>query len=811
MGNNARQRGGRSSRGVRRIAFTMTAPIAQRLFRPVPDGFHSRLAPVTAAALAALFITGHVLLLKETLDGIDSTNFILAIDGYDPSAHQPHPPGFPVHVALGRLVTSAYRAVVPASEHDLATAAASLRIWSALSGTLTVAAMMWLAIGTGLSRSRAALATALLTLSPLFWVTAMRPLSDVPGLLFAISSQALALAGFNRLRRSGALPNGDQSTAFVPTDYRWLAAAFVAGVAIGVRVQTSVLTLPLLVVLVTLYARRAGRRVLLPIIAAFLLGVFLWAVPLLLTLGGPSEYVRLLSTVAMDDVRGVEMLATSFSPRLVLAALARTFLIPWGSAAAGSLVLVASIVGGFELFRSNRRTLGVTLVIGAPYLTFHLLFQETASIRYALPVVPAVALLVAGAPVPRHRWLWVPILVLLIGGLAKTTVAAGAAYAATESPVARALADAGAQARDHSETPTLAFHHSVERAARGASWPGPILAAPVRYEWLQLAKHWLSGNRATIWFLGDGRRSDLALIDPAARRTINAYHWPIDAAPLLGGIQPPRVVWYEIKRPGWFLTRGWALTPEIAGVSTRDARQPGTDGAVGYIKRRSAPALMLIGGRNLGGPCDTAARVEVFIDGQQRASWTVQSRAAFTQWIPLEAGTLAGAGDYAHLRVVARDVAPEQRIVDVAVEQFDLQSAEQAMVGFGRGWHMPEIEETSGLAWRWTEEAAELRVESFGRDVELLIRGESPLRYFQQAPRVVIRVGDTEIASFLPTADFDWSVPLSGAILAAAGGLISIETDRSFVPDATTGNGDQRRLALRIFSASVVAKARPPA
>ena len=60
---------------------------------------------------------------------------------------------------------------------------------------------------------------------------------------------------------------------------------------------------------------------LLPIIAAFLLGVFLWAVPLLLTLGGPSEYVRLLSTVAMDDVRGVEMLATSFSPRLVLAAL----------------------------------------------------------------------------------------------------------------------------------------------------------------------------------------------------------------------------------------------------------------------------------------------------------------------------------------------------------------------------------------------------------------------------------------------------------------------------------------------------------
>jgi hypothetical protein len=95
-----------------------------------------------------------------------------------------------------------------------------------------------------------------------------------------------------------------------------------------------------------------------------------------------------------------------------------------------------------------------------------------------------------------------------------------------------------------------------------------------------------------------------------------------------------------------------------------------------------------------------------------------------------------------------------------------------------------------------------MSVEAFGQDVQLSIRGESPLRYFQVPPQVVVRAGGTTLASFRPTVDFDWTVRVPAAALAAADGQVTIETDRTFVPDDVTRNGDRRRLALRIFSVS---------
>ena len=753
-------------------------------------GNHARLTIVAVASLAVIFIAGHLPLMRETLDGIDSTNFVLAVDGYDPRLHQPHPPGFPVHVALGRVVTAAYRAIFSADE--IGTAATSLRLWSALSGSLTVVAMMWVALGVGLSRWRSAIATALLTVCPLFWMTAMRPLSDVPGLLFAMLSQALLFAA---------------STAGASRQSWWLAAAFAAGIAAGVRVQTMLLTLPLLALLAALHLRRSGVRPIALIVVAFVVGVLVWAVPLVISLGGPQEYVRLLTTVAADDVDGVELLATDFTPRLIALALTRTFLVPWGSILIGAVVIVAALAGAMNLIRHERRVLGLLAVMGAPYAAFHLLFQETASIRYALPLVPVVAMLIAGAVQVRRRWVWGSIVVALVIASATTSLSAAMAYAQSESPVARATEDAMHEARRLPLTRVFAAHHAVGRAIRAEHWPGSTLASPVRYEWLQLARYWLDGGRDPVWFFADHRRTDLALVDGAARRVIRAYEWPKQAATLLGGIQPPQVAWYEIALPGWFLMRGWALTPEVHGVSTRDRQGPGYEGALGYVRRRNLPAAMFIGGRNLGGPCDTAASIEVLIDGQQRASWTVPARASFLQRVALASGALAGNGDYAEVNVIARDVTGAERVVDVALEQFDVQSADTPMIGFDRGWHMPEHDTATSMTWRWTEDVAQIRLETFGRDVELSIRGESPLRYFQDPPRVVVQVGQTTVASFRPTDDFTWTGKISAAALASAEGRVVIETDRSFIPDEVSGNGDRRRLSLRIFEVSVAALA----
>lgn len=329
------------------------------------------------------------------------------------------------------------------------------------------------------------------------------------------------------------------------------------------------------------------------------------------------------------------------------------------------------------------------------------------------------------------------------------------------------------------------------------------LAAPVRYEWLEMARYWLEGGREPVSFLADVRRTDLALIDPASRTLIRTYRWPKNIEPLLGGIQPLGVSWYQISAPGWFLMEGWSLTPETNGTARRDGHAPGTTGIVGYVKRRDTGAVLMIGGRNLGGPCDTGATVEMSIDGTSRGTWEAKPQSSFLQVVTLAPGELRGNGDYAEIKVIARDAAGTARLVDVGIEDFDVQSPGNALVGFSGGWHMRELDPSSGVGWRWTEPAAELRAETFGRNAELVIRGESPLKYFATPPRVTVKAGGVRLASFRPDADFEWVIPVPAAVLASAEGRIALESDQWFVPDEVHDNGDRRRLALRVYSAEV--------
>src|SRR5712691_8721283 len=65
-----------------------------------------------------------------SLDDFDSVSFALALDHFDISLQQPHPPGFPVYVAVGRAV----RGIVGDSR-------AALTLVSAISGAAAVAAL----------------------------------------------------------------------------------------------------------------------------------------------------------------------------------------------------------------------------------------------------------------------------------------------------------------------------------------------------------------------------------------------------------------------------------------------------------------------------------------------------------------------------------------------------------------------------------------------------------------------------------------------------------------------------------------------
>jgi hypothetical protein len=223
--------------------------------------------------IAVLYLTAHVPFLAPSLEDIDSINFALGLRHFDPALHQPHPPGYPVYMLLGHIslpiverVTSAGRAAAEAR---------ALAIWSALGGAGCIVAAWFFFRGqaAGGRRQEGSMAhtglwaTLLLAAAPDFWMTGLRPMSDMPGLALAVAAQALMLRRGPEERRG---PFGSAVTA----------GSLLAGIATGIRVQSAVLTLPLLA-----FVMLEQRQFLKPFIA-FAIGCLAWSIPLPLPAAG---------------------------------------------------------------------------------------------------------------------------------------------------------------------------------------------------------------------------------------------------------------------------------------------------------------------------------------------------------------------------------------------------------------------------------------------------------------------------------------------------------------------------------------------
>jgi hypothetical protein len=87
--------------------------------------------------------------------------------------------------------------------------------------------------------------------------------------------------------------------------------------------------------------------------------------------------------------------------------------------------------------------------------------------------------------------------------------------------------------------------------------------------------------------------------------------------------------------------------------------------------------------------------------------------------------------------------------------------------------------------------------------VEVLLRGESPRKYFDTAPHVRLLAGAAEIATWQPTSDFEWRVKVPADAVRRASGVLTIETDRVYLPGKAEGTADARRLGLRLFDVDV--------
>lgn len=768
-------------------------------------------------ALVAIFVLGHLPFLAPTLEDIDSVNFALGLHDFDVAKHQPHPPGYPVFIFLARLARPVVSAVLPADAPRTTIDAHALAVWGTLLGGLALLVLARFFQALEQNERRAALATALTACAPLVWFDAARPMSNMAGLALVWVSQGLALSAWRgqpggpaphaglRLLRGSADRMAAPGVATAAVTRGFVCSAVIAGLAAGVRSQTVLSTLPLLLVVIGVAGVWRRREIWFGTGAGLVVGTLAWMVPLLVDTGGPSGYLAAFAAQAGEDLEGVDMLATNPSLRRLALGLVHTFVLPWGGWPLASLLLGLAVFGVVVLAVRDRRALLLLAASCVPYLLFHLWLQETVTTRYALPILPAVAY-AAVRGVDELASQLAPLLIgLLIAASLASVVPLQWLYARTGSPVSRAVAAIESEQRQETrETQVpVAMHHAFALALRGTPLASRALPSPPGRETAQVVTHFLEhGPFGQLWFLSDPRRTDLDRIDRTARRVHQRFRWGFSTEAVLGGVRPSDVDLVEVREPGWMVGEGWALTPELAGQAARAGRGLQKESLTAHARSRSGPARLMVGGRNLGGQQGSAVEFSLAIDDRPLETWTLPAEPGFfLKFWDLPAGALASTNAWLPLRVSAKAVDGAPALA--AIEQFDLQPPHVVMFGYDDGWYEPEFNPVTGRQWRWASESAALNVRSAGVGVRLRLTGATEFDGTGEPPTVRVRAGERELATVPNAGTVNIDVLVPASTLGLAKGRITVETSRVRIPADLGSSGDRRHLGLRVFSVEI--------
>ena len=457
-------------------------------------------------------------------------------------------------------------------------------------------------------------------------------------------------------------------------------------------------------------------------------------------------------------------------------------------------MLALAALGSVSLLVRDRRSLAAIVAMAAPYLAFHLLFQDTSFTRYAVPLVPG-RRLAGGKGVA-----WVAARAVLPAGAALALVAVSRRHADADRicPMPRAGRPGrrGNDAEAARDAPgALAMHQTFQRPLE-AELVGvhPQLPSPPRREWLELAKYWTQGHDAPMWFLADPRRSDLALVDPRSRHEVTAFRWGPAASPTFGGMRPAALDWVRIGRPGWFAEEGWALTPETAGMARLMGRGPHLGPITRTCSADAGARRVLVGRPQPRG--SRRSRRSIHARRGRRAwsqSWDV-APGFFLRTVDLPGGSprrrwpVRGAHD---------PVAPVsgEAPIPTAIEQFDLQRPASDDVGIRRGLARGRV-----LAG-----AGRLALDQRARRHSPRRRGDAAARHIAiRAARALFRRSERRVASAPARSEvatgsvsnentLTFDVPLD-AIVASDGRIVDRDT-QTFVPGGA-------RMARRIVAVS---------
>jgi len=735
---------------------------------------HPRRAAIAASlvGLAAVFLALHLRYLPASLEDVDSINFALGLHQFDVAHHRPHPPGYPVYIAIARVV----RSIV---DND----ATALALLSVLCGAFGVIAAGWLARRLWRERSLWDVVAAALTMTaPLYWFTSDRPMSDAVGLAAAIAIQSATL-GVTTVR--GAV-----------------AVSAAAGLAIGVRSQIVWLVVPLLawqLVRDQTGGHNVWRQARTKCLVGFAAGVAAWLIPLLWVTGGPLAYWRAVAEQGSEDLGGIRMLWTTPTLRELMDAAYFAFVAPWATWPTAAIVLTLAVIGAWIAARRDRTALWILALAFGPYLFFDAVFQETFTSRYALPLVVPVAWLAVNA---LRAWP-APIGVVTAIAIAMFHAHVGgrtiASYSRQPSPAFTMLADMRREETQTGVVPVVApdrrqqFDLRRPLVSLGDEAPrfDRQFAAPPQHEWREAVKYWNGGGRLPVWFVVDPKRAAMPFVQhdaPAPYRSSLPY--PI----LASGTRPADIDWYRVEDPEWYLDEGWSLTPEAAGVARADGRGLDRGAITGRVRSDVLDGgVVMFGGRNF----DTSVRPLLTLSiGREWSSSVDVAPGPFVRIARLPRLATAASPEYV---VVTASVTPA---ANIAIEQFDATPVDsrRGVIGFGPGWFEPELNPETGERWRWLGQRAELRyITGDAGSFALHIEGESPLVYYSKPSRVIVRAGDAVLVERTIADRFVLDVPVPSSLLPST---LVVETDQTHVPADSRWRRtqDRRRLGVRIFT-----------
>jgi hypothetical protein len=231
----------------------------------------------TALALAAITLLSRLPFAARRLWDHDSIQFALGVERYDPAAHHPHPPGYPLYIGILKVLAALG---IPAQHAMVGLAIFGGVLGSALLFLLTARLARVGEEGSALRREaawRAGLfAGAIYAFNPLLWFYGELQLT------YALEGGLAVVIAY------GALRMADSRRAF-------LLACVVFPLAGGLRQSTMILLTPLFLYGVFLTWRK-GRLTWKLLVGGAALSIAItlaWFVPLCVACGGYAEYRRI--------------------------------------------------------------------------------------------------------------------------------------------------------------------------------------------------------------------------------------------------------------------------------------------------------------------------------------------------------------------------------------------------------------------------------------------------------------------------------------------------------------------------------------